>query len=323
MEKQRSRSIGKTFSRYPQLATLIGFIAIFIIFSVATDTFLTPNNLINIVNQTAVIAVTGFGMTLVLLTGGIDLSIGGIAALVCVICAMGFESGFSVPLMIIIGLLLGALCGFANGMIISRFRIQPFLVTMGMVNITRGLARYISGGTSIFISQTKFRTVISQGKVGGIIPVLAFWIVAVLIIIYIIISKTSFGRKVQATGGNEEAAGFSGVKTKRVKVIVYTISGLCAAFAGVILMSRLSSGLPTVADGAEMDAIAAAVLGGTGFAGEGGNVFGTLLGAFVIGTIVNGLTVMGVDSYLQDVVKGIIIILTVIVSVQLSRLSDK
>jgi ribose transport system permease protein len=144
-----------------------------------------------------------------------------------------------------------------------------------------------------------------------------------LAITYFLVSHTPFGRRIQAVGGNSEAAAFSGIKVTRVKLIVYTISGLLASAAGFVTLSRLSSGLPTVAQGIEMDAIASAVLGGTGFNGEGGNIFGTLLGSLVIATITNGLTVLGVDSYLQNVVKGVIIILTVVASVTLAKRNER
>lgn len=316
----KEKSLKKFFGRYPQMATLIGFIVIVIFFSIQKETFMTKENLSNIANQTATIAIVAFGMTMVLLTAGIDLSVGGNMALVCVICATAFTKGLPALGVVALGLILGAAIGCINGLIISVFNIQPFLVTMGMVNIARGFAKYITNGQSVFISNDGFRNIVSQGAVFGI-PVLVFWIAIALIITFVIVNRTAFGRKIQAVGGNEEAAFFSGVKVKQVKVIVYTLSGLFAAAAGIITLSRLSSGLPTVGQGAEMDAIAAAVLGGTGFNGEGGNMLGTILGALVIGTIVNGLTVMGVDAYLQDVVKGFIIILTVIASVKLTSVN--
>jgi ribose transport system permease protein len=191
---------------------------------------------------------------------------------------------------------------------------------MGMVSITRGLAQYTTNGQSIFIKADSFRLAISQGRLFGI-PVLLYWVALFLVVIYFLVSHTPFGRRIQAVGGNSEAALFSGIKVNRVKIIVYTVSGLIAAAAGFVTLSRLSSGLPTVGMGIEMDAIASAVLGGTGFNGEGGNILGTVLGALVIGTITNGLTVLGVDSYLQNVVKGVIIILTVVASVSLAKKS--
>ena len=320
MENKKDKSFLKLLGRHPQLATLIGLIAIFIFFSVARDTFLTLANMSNVINQTATIAITGFGITMVLLTAGIDLSIGGVMALVCVVCAKLLGTSMPVGLVMVIGLGLGALIGLCSGSIIAGFGIQPFLTTMGMVNIARGIAKYMTNGQSIFINADGFRNVISQGTLFGL-PVLTYWIILLMVITYILISRTTFGRQVQAVGGNEQAAFFSGVKTKRVKIIVYTLMGLYSAFAGIVTLSRLSSGLPTVANGAEMDAIAASVLGGTGFAGEGGNVFGTLMGAFLIGMIVNGLTIMSVNSFLQEVIKGLIIIGTVIMSVKLSSIN--
>ena len=311
-------NILKLFQKHPQLGTLIGLIIIVIIFSIASPFFLTPLNIFSLINQTASIVIVAFGMTMILLTGNIDLSVGGVLALVGVVSALLLMAGVPLPLIIIIGLLIGSFVGLLNGLIVTFFGIQPFLVTMGMMTITRGLAQYATGGRSLFITADGFRQVTSQGYLFGI-PVLVYWVALFALVTYFLVSHTPFGRRMQAVGGNTEAASYSGINVKKVQIIVFVMSGFLAAVAGFITMSRLSTAMPTVALGIEMDAIAAAVLGGTGFKGEGGSIAGTVLGALVIGTIINGLTVLRVDAFLQNVIMGIIIIVAVIISVTISK----
>ena len=314
----KPRSILKVFQRYPQLGTLIGLAVIVIFFTLSNPFFLTPANIFNLVNQTAGIVIVAFGMTMILLTGSIDLSVGGVLALVGVISALLLMEGVPIPLIILIGMLVGCTVGLINGLIVTTFGIQPFLVTMSMMIITRGLAQYATGGRSLFIQADGFRQVVSQGNLFGI-PVLVYWVSLFAIVTYFLVSHTPFGRRMQAVGGNPEAASYSGIRVKKVQIIVFIMSGFLASIAGFVTMSRLSTAMPTVALGIEMDAIAAAVLGGTGFKGEGGSIVGTVLGALVIGTIVNGLTVLRVDAFLQNVIMGIIIISAVIVSVTISK----
>lgn len=189
------------------------------------------------------------------------------------------------------GLGMGMLFGLLSGLAVVGFRIQPFLATLGMMNITRGLSKYITEGKTIVVLDEKFKEVFSQGSVGPI-PILIIWVVVVLLLMFFIVNYTPLGRRIQAIGGNTEAAANSGIKVKTIKVLVFMLNGLLASLAGFILMSRLGSASGTVGMGAEMDGITAAVLGGTGFNGEGGNMFGTVLGAFVIGTVINGMTIL-------------------------------
>lgn len=303
------------FVQFPQMATIIVFAVVFIIFSLLSPgVFLSFKNLSNIMEQTAAISIAAFGMTVVLLVGGIDLSVGAVIAVVGVVCARMVENGSHLILVALAALGIAVAFGLFNGLIITTWKVQPFLVTLGTMSIGRGLALIISGGMSIYLPDKNFAKIFATGKVLGI-QSLVLWTIGSLIIIYIIVTKTPFGRRVQAIGGNEEAAVNSGVNVKRVKILVYIISSVMAALSGLIIMSRLGSGLPSLGQGAELDAIAASVLGGTGFAGEGGNPLGTLLGSLVIGTVVNGLTILGVNSYIQVVVKGMIIILTVVGSI--------
>ena len=322
-EKVFSGRMKRVLQKYPQLGTLTAFVLIIVLFSIAAPTFCTVENVINILNQTASTSIVAFGMTMVLLVGGMDLSAGGILALVAMISAkLMADFGMNAMLVVPIGLMLGAFIGFCNGFIITKFNIQPFLVTLGMMSVTRGFAKFSSNGQSVFIRASGFRQVFSQGNVLGI-PVLMIWTVIILLATFFLIKFTPFGRHVQAIGGNQIAAQNSGVKVKRVKCTVFALNGLLAALAGFAMLSRLSTALPTMATGIEMDSIAATVLGGTGFSGEGGNMLGTLLGALVIGTVINGLTILGVDPYIQDVIKGLIIIVTVVSSELMGRRDTK
>jgi len=326
LQKASSPSGGKKarafFQRYPQVAILLAYVAIVVIFAAMSEHFIDPNNIVNIINQTATICILGFGMTIVLLIGGIDLSVGGIIAFVTCMSALMMEAGYDPAIAVLAGFGMGMLFGFINGIVIVGFRIQPFLATLGMMNITRGLSKYITDGKTIVVLDDGYKEVFSQGSIGPI-PILVIWIVALLLIMFFIVNYTPLGRKIQAIGGNQEAAANSGIKVRTIKVVVFLLNGAMASLAGFILMSRLGSASGTVGMGAEMDGITAAVLGGTGFNGEGGNMLGTLLGAFVIGTVINGMTIVGVNSYLQDVVRGIIIIATVAFTMAINKRAEE
>ena len=326
MEKSRRKTdFKRIIATYPQLATLLLFILVVIVFAVfspvnkaGVSTFITANNINSILQQTAIISVTAFGMTLVLLINGIDLSVGGVIALTGVVSSHLMEyQGWGTIASIFLCLAIGALLGFMNGTLIVYGHVVAFLITLGTMNIARGLGYVISEGQSTYVTDQLIRRIFVKEEILGI-SVLIWWTFIFLIITYVLVSKTKFGRRAQAIGGNEEAAINSGVRVNRVKIMVYTINGAIAAFAGLIMVARLGNGSASVGEGAEMNAITAAVLGGT-FAGEGGNMLGTLLGSLVIGTIVNGLTILGVNSYVQTVVKGCIIIATVVGSMALSR----
>ena len=326
MEKSRKKvDFKKIIATYPQVATLMLFIVVVILFTVfspvnkeGVSTFVTAKNIDSILQQTAIISITAFGMTLVLLINGIDLSVGGVIALIGVVSSHLLEyQGWSTIPTIFVCLAIGAVLGVMNGTLIVYGRVVAFLITLGVMNIGRGLGYVISQGQSTYVTDQLVRQIFVRQELFGI-SVLIWWTFIFLIVMYILVSKTKFGRRSQAIGGNEEAALNSGVRVNRVKIMVYTINGIIAAFAGLIMVARLGNGSASVGEGAEMNAITAAVLGGT-FAGEGGNMFGTLLGSLVIGTIVNGLTIIGVNSYVQTVVKGCIIIVTVVGSMALSR----
>lgn len=298
--------------KLPQIGIAVAFLLMVIVFSALSPVFFTYSNFINIANQTAVISVLAFGMTLVMLAGGIDLSVGSIVSLSAVICALLLGADVATPIAMGASLLTGVGFGAASGFISARWGVQTFLVTLGALSVARGLSLVLSEGRTIYIESDAFLALTAQGFVGPV-PVLFAWTIAFFALSWVILNLTTFGRKVRAVGGNIVAARHAGLNTNRVVIRVFTISGAMAAFGGLMMAGRLSSGLPTVGIGMELDAIAAAVLGGTGFKGEGGSLVGTLFGVLVMGTVINGLTILGINPYVQEITKGVIIVLAVVI----------
>ena len=290
---------------------LLGFLL-----SVTTKNFLTTNNIISVLRQISINVYIALGMTLVILLGGIDLSVGKIVAMVGTITVgMIVTQGFPIPVAIICGILLGTLVGFLSGTIIARFRVPAFIVTMAMMNICDGTAYVYSGGRSTRISDAFF-VKIGTGYLFGFIPLPVVYMVVLIIIFVFLLNKTKFGAYIYAIGGNRESARLSGVPIRKVEIAVFTISGFLSAFAGIVLASRMYSGQPSVGSGYEMDAIAACVLGGVSMSGGKGRISGTIIGAVVIGIISNGLNLLGVSSFWQLIVKGIIILIAILIDAQ-------
>jgi len=273
--------------------------------------FFSYGNFINIANQTAIISVLAFGMTLVMLAGGIDLSVGSLVSLSAVVCALLLGAGAATPLAMAACLLGGVAFGALSGWISVRWGVQPFLVTLGAMSVARGLSLVLSDGRTIYIENEGFLGITAQGYVGPV-PVLFAWTLVFFLLTWVLLNLTTFGRRLRAVGGNPVAARQAGLATGWIVVRVFMLSGGLAAFAGLMMAGRLSGGLPTVGVGMELDAIAAAVLGGTGFKGEGGSLVGTLFGALVMGTLINGLTILGINPYVQEITKGVIIVLAVV-----------
>jgi ribose transport system permease protein len=288
---------------------LVGFIGIFIILSIISDSFLSIYNITNILRQTSIISIIGFGMTLVILTGGIDLSVGSTFALSAVIMASIVKAGNPI-LGIIVALLVGSAIGALNGIIISKGKIQPFIVTLAMMAIARSLTLGFTEGIPISGFSSGFRF-LGRGDFLGIpMPIIIMFIV--FFITYYILKKTRLGLYTYSIGGNEEATKLSGVNVDKYKIIIYMISGLFSAISAIILTARLNSAQPTFGTGYELDAIATVVLGGASLAGGYGGVFGTLFGALLLGTINNGMNLLNVSPYYQDAVKGVIILIAVL-----------
>jgi ribose transport system permease protein len=291
-----------------------GFIAIFIVFAITLHDrgFLDPNNLLNIIRQTAVIAVMAVAMTFVLSAGEIDLSVGALAGLASVTTAMGIDIGG--PLFgIVAGLGTGLIVGSLNGLITTRIGIPSFLTTLAMMGIATGVAMWVSDTKAIPIVDRNFPFYFGSGDVLRV-PTLLLWMAAATTIGTIALRRTTFGRRVLATGGNEIAARFSGIDTRSIKFRVLMLSSLATALAGMLYAGRLHSGRFQFGEGDELSVIAAAVLGGTSLFGGKGTIVGSIVGALMIGLINNGLILMGLEFSQQLIARGVIIILAVAIS---------
>ena len=303
----------------------IGIVMVLIIMSViisfATDKFLSGTNIISVLRQISINTFIALGMTLIIILGHIDLSVGAIVAMSGTL-TVGFivNQGMPIGVAIVLGLLLGTLTGFISGFIVSTFRVPAFIITMAMMNVASGIAYVYSGGQSTRITD-KFFINIGTGYLFKVIPLPVVYMVILIAVIAFLLNKTKFGTYVYAIGGNREAARLSGVPIKKVEIIVFTLSGALSAFAGLVLCSRMYSGQPSVGSGYELDAIAACVLGGTSMSGGKGRISGTVFGAMVIGIISNGLNLIGVSSYWQLIIKGLIIACAVLLDVQKGKIA--
>ncbi|VOA87737.1 ribose transport system permease RbsC [Streptococcus pneumoniae] len=306
-----------TMKYMSELTTVIALIILMAVITIINSNFLTANNLLNLLLQVTSNALIAFGMTFVILTGGIDLSVGSILALSSALTAGLLGSGMPVTLAILISLILGCILGMMNGLLISYGKLAPFIVTLATMTIFRGATLVYTNGNPITkgLSDTFLFQFLGQGYIVGIpFPVIIMFIMfIVFIVLYVLLHKTAFGKSVYAIGGNEKAAYISGVKLNKVKIIIYSISGIMASISGLIITSRLSSAQPTAGASYEMDAIAAVVLGGTSLSGGKGRILGTLIGALIIGVLNNGLNIIGVSAFWQQVVKGVVILIAVLI----------
>ena len=307
----RMRFKGKMKKDITQYMVYIIFLMATVIFAVwLGGMFFSVTNILNICRQTAMISVMAVGMTFVLATGGIDLTISGVVPVVGLIAAMVLNATDSILLALGAALFLGGVVGVLNGLLITFFTIPPFLVTLGMQGILTGIAMWISNTKSIPIYNETFNNIFGYGSVFGI-PVLLFWTLAFMIFGYFLLHNTAFGRKVLAVGGNYDAAEYSGIKVKQILIKTYVLSGMLAATAGLLYCGRSKSAKYTYGEGVEMDVIAAVVLGGTAMSGGTGNIFGAIVGALLMGMINNGLIMGGLSVSQQKIVRGIIIIIAV------------
>lgn len=297
--------------------TIIALIALLALFSFANEYFFTSRNLANILLQMAVIAVLAFGMTYVLMLGEIDLSVGSIVALCGVALGLFLSWGMPVGLALLGVLVVGVLCGLGNGLVSAGLGIPTFIVTVATMGIFRGIAYAVTDSKPVAIEN---ETVIAlgNGTVLGI-PYPVLFMLAVLIGMEVVLGRTRFGRTIMLSGGNRTAARFAGLRTGRLQVYVFMIMGAAAALAGILMSSRLFSAQPNAATGYELDAIAAAVLGGTSLTGGQGSVVGTFIGALIIAVVNNGMNIIGLDYYYQGIVKGLIIIVAVFIDVRSKR----
>lgn len=290
---------------------VIAFVAIVIVFSILSNRFFTFDNFFNVLRQVSTNGIIALGMTLVIICGGIDLSVGSVMAFAGTICCGLIEDGMHFTLAILITLISAVLFGLFNGFFVAKVDMPPFIVTLATMQMIRGGAYIYSQGSPIRVIDENFN-MLGNGYI-GVVPIPVMLFVLVTLIVYLILHRSKMGIYIYAVGGNKNCAIYSGINAKKVQISVFVISALCAALSGIILASRMYSGQPTSGQGAEMDAIAAAVLGGTSFSGGSGKVSGTVLGILIIGVMNNGLNILNVASYYQLVLKGIIILLAIYV----------
>lgn len=287
------------------------FVILFIVIlmSFLSPVFMTKNNIMNIIRQISINGILAVGMTYIILTGGIDLSVGSLVAITSVICGSLLEGGMNWFVACLIGVAAAIIFGFLNGYLVAYVGFQPFIATLATMTIGRGFAKVYSDGKPYTIKDPSF-IAIGQGYILGI-PVPIILLVIVCIIGLVILNMTTFGRYVFAIGGNKNAAKLSGVRTRRVELFVYVLSSVCAGIVGLILSARISSGQPTAGEGFEMDAIAATAIGGTSMNGGTGSLRGTILGFVILGLLSNSMNLMNINSFYQSIVKGCIIIIAV------------
>jgi ribose transport system permease protein len=306
------------FSHYArQLGTLSGLFGLCVVLWALTPHFLTVSNLLNVAEQAAIIAIVAVGMTFVIITGGIDLSVGSVLAFAGVVMASTLHAGVPVPVALAVALGTGLFCGLVNGALITLGRLPPFIATLGMMSVARGTALMFTEGRPVSGFSGGFRS-LATGEVLGI-PVSVVIMVGVYVVAHFVLTRTKLGRYTYAIGGNEEAALLSGVNVKLYKAAVYGISGMLSGLAAVILTARLNSAQPIAGMMYELDAIAATVIGGTSLLGGEGTVVGTLIGALIMAVLRNGLNILGVSSFVQQVVIGSVIIAAVLIDMWLKR----
>lgn len=291
---------------------VIALIILVVVLSIASPQFRSFNNFLSLLRQSAINGFIAFGMTCVILTGGIDLSVGSVLALTTAIAAFLIKGGMAVGLAIIIALAVGTVFGLVSGVMVTKGRLQPFIATLITMTVFRGCTMIFTGGKPISnLGGSELLKFVGRGYVAMIpFPVILFLLV--FAIMWFVLGKTTFGRRVYATGSNAVAAKLAGVNIDKTKLAVYAISGFMSALAGIILLSRLGSAQPTLGSGYELDAIAAVALGGTSMSGGRGRIWGTFVGVLIIAVLSNGLNIVGVSSYYQSVVKGIVILIAVL-----------
>jgi len=296
-------------SLWQRLLPFLTLIALFVGLIIATPNFFTSTNLSSVVRQTAVINIMALGMTMVIITGGIDLSVGSILALAGCLGTMTMTSGYPVPVGIAVGILVGCLAGLLNGALTTRLRINPFIVTLGTLLIIRGFALILTNGMPVQNVPKGF-SFLGEGSVAGV-PFVLLILLAIAAVVHVILEHTKLGRYAFAIGSNPDAAFYAGIPVKFHTTVIYGICGMLTGLAGMIESSRLMTGQPTAGQGYELPAIAAVVIGGGSLRGGEGSVVGTLIGAFIMGLLSNGCDLLGIQPFVQQATIGAVIILAV------------
>lgn len=323
----RSNNIWNTAKK--KYSIFMVLFVLFIICSLANPNFLTTSNLTNISRQLAVTTILAFGQTILIISGMLDLSQGSVLALSGVFAISAYKATGSLVIAVLVGIITGVVCNFINALMISTFKAPPFIATLAMLTMARGVALLYTKGQNI-LQLDKF-VIFGQGSV-GVIPIPIIFLVVLAIVTWYILKHTRVGRSLYAVGGNEEASVASGINVHKVKYTAFIINGIFVGLAGVLFMSRVNAGLPNGAVGYEFTALTAAIIGGTSFSGGVGTATGTLAGAFIVGFLDNIMNLTSVDSYMQQIVRGAIIALAVIYDIQsknrrtkstLGRIEDK
>ena len=294
-----------------EITICIAYVALCIVFAFLSPNFLSLKNFVNIGIYSSIMGITAATTTLVLICGCIDISVGSVMGLTGMITAIMLKMGMPIPVAILVSLLAGALVGFVNGLLVSKGKIVAMIATLATMEIVRGIAYLTNGGISIVISNQKFAW-LGRGYVGPI-PFILIVVIVVYIVIFYLTKYTAFGRKVYATGSNQRASYLAGINTNKTIMIVYILNGIFAGLSGVLMAAQSGAGLPTAGDGYEMTIISACVLGGTSINGGKGNVWGTMVGVLLLTTISNGLTMLGISSFWQQIIKGSILLVAVLV----------
>lgn len=292
----------------------IALFAEIILFSILSPYFFTPDNILNVSLQTSITAIIAVGMTFVILTSGIDLSVGALAAFTGVVTTTLLKLSIPFALLLPLGMLAGILIGLTSGVIagtfVTKFSITPFIVTLALMTIWRGASYMFTDGRPVWGLPEQF-SLLGSGRLAGV-PIPTIMMVSIYALAYVVLNKTPFGRYVYAVGGNKEAARLAGINTNRILMYVYMICGSLASFSGILLASRINSGSPNAGLMYELDVIAAVVVGGTSLFGGRGSIVGTFVGAMLIGILRNGLNLLNVNSYVQQVIVGVVILLAVL-----------
>lgn len=319
-EKWNVSRFFKKLSKVQGVSALLPLAVVTVFFTLMSDSFLTTDNIMNILRQASVYAIMATGMTFVLLTGGVDLSVGSVLALCCVTCSMTINATGNMWLGILVAVASGAAVGVINGFMIAFVKLPPFIMTMGSMYMVRGLTLYITNSTQVTVKGAETFKYIGQGFLFGIpFPVYVFVFIGIIAVLFM--TYTAFGRHLFAVGSNTISARLSGVKVEKTMIIAYILSAVCVGLASVVYLARLTAAQPTAGESYEMEAIAAAVVGGTSLAGGEGGILGSLIGAVIIAIIRNGLVLIGVGSYFTKIVVGLIIVLAVTLDVTRRRLA--
>ena len=316
---KNKKNVGSILGEY---GAFIALALLVVVLSVIEPSFRAPSNLMNLLRQASFNGLIAFGMTLVILSDGIDLSVGSVFALSAIICAELLVSGMPAVLAVLIALVAGTALGAISGLLVTKGRLQPFIATLITMTAYRGLAKIITDGKPIsqlassassgdffFKAMGKGSLLIAETIK---IPIPAIILVLAFLIVYFVLNKTTFGRRIYATGSNAKCANLVGVNTARIKIACYSISGFLSALAGLLMISRLDSAQPTLGSGYELDAIAAVALGGTSMSGGRGKITGTIAGVLIIAVLNNGMNIMNISSYYQQVVKAVVILVAVL-----------